>query len=80
MSHYKWGGEKPATVLHGAAFAARRLRAYERRTAIAIARAQRNPSPENLEAVAELEAGLTRLRTSPFDECRELRVVTARAA
>lgn len=48
---------------YSAAMFARRLNAAKRRVQIARARADRNPTPTNLEAASELEAGLKRLET-----------------
>ena len=62
MSGYTFGGYIPARPVLGAAGRARRLRAAERRVKVARARADRNPSPGNLEAASELEAGLNRLK------------------
>jgi hypothetical protein len=58
---YKFHGEVQPVRVHGAAFAARALSAARRRVGVARERAQRFPFEENLLAVAELEAGLTRM-------------------
>ncbi len=58
---YEFHGEIPPVRIHGAAFAARALGAARRRVAVAREKAQRFPFEENLLAVAELEAGLTRM-------------------
>lgn len=50
----------PTQVLSPAAYATR-LRAARRRVTIARQRANRNPTPHNLEAAQELEAGLHRI-------------------
>ncbi|MGC0237300.1 hypothetical protein [Arthrobacter sp. SD76] len=50
----------PSVDLSPAAYA-RRLQAARRRVEVARARADRNPTPANQEAAAELEAGLRRI-------------------
>jgi hypothetical protein len=58
---YEFHGETVTKTPHGAAFAARALRAAGRRAQAARIVADRYPSPDNNERAAELEAGLARM-------------------